>query len=54
MHVKFDYEIKVNDFKHTFRFVWLLGSALFAVRFRSYWELWHKHVATNEHVINIL
>jgi len=49
LHIKFDDEIKENPFEgHAYfpirlrlKLNWRLGLALFAVRFRSYWDSWH-------------
>jgi len=60
LHIKFDDETKENPFEFQANFPirlrrksnWHLDLALFAAGFRSYWDLWHKSVATNERVIN--
>jgi len=53
LHIKFDDEIHVNSFEFQTYFPirlrpklnWRLGLALFAPRFRSYWDLFHKSMA---------
>ena len=53
LHIKFEDEIKGNFFEFQTYFPirlrpklnWRLGLALFAPRFRSYWDLFHKSMA---------
>jgi len=60
LHIKLDDEINGNPFEGQpyfpirlrLKLNWHLGLALFAARFRSYWDLQHKSMATNERVIN--